>query len=347
MASYWLLLIVWLQLRCQQSDASAALVAQVSAGRCPGSALRTPRDHSDNGQDEAWSLSSRATAAGAVRWSATRVPGSDIKSGSWRRCCDTMGVELWGGDLTRSIIIVLAFAAFAMSLSACGSATTNTAPAGPASTPPSQPPSGTSDVGHPWSQQREGSGKIFTSVSFTDINHGWIVGFDGTVFATTDGGATWTEQSSGTSEDLTRVAFRDSTHGWAVGGNGTIIATSDGGVTWVRQDSGSTASIFDVAFPDATHGWAVGSSLSMSTVEFTGIILATTDGGASWNKQWTAKSVGSHADLSAIAFADGTHGWAVGDKGVILATTDGGVFWSLQHSEKVSGHTVDFLVILR
>ena len=46
----------------------------------------------------------------------------------------------------------------------------------------------------------------------------------------------------------------------------------------------------------------------------------TTGGGATWS----AQTSGSDADLSAVAFPNASHGWAVGNKGAILATTNGG-----------------------
>ena len=51
-----------------------------------------------------------------------------------------------------------------------------------------------------------------------------------------------------------------------------------------------------------------------------GVTLATINGGATWKKQGSV----STARLSAVAFPDATHGWAVGDYGAILATTSGG-----------------------
>ena len=52
-----------------------------------------------------------------------------------------------------------------------------------------------------------------------------------------------------------------------------------------------------------------------------GTILTTSDGGA----HWRAQSVGIDEQLSAIAFPDASHGWAVGSGGAIIATTAGGV----------------------
>ncbi len=69
------------------------------------------------------------------------------------------------------------------------------------------------------------------------------------------------------------------------------------------------------------------------------VILATTNGGATWS----AQSSGAHADtqLYGVAFADASHGWAVGDDtstgaSVILATRNGGATWSAQGSGVVA-----------
>ena len=56
---------------------------------------------------------------------------------------------------------------------------------------------------------------------------------------------------------------------------------------------------------------------------------------------WAFQDPGSYGDLNGVAFADATHGWAVGAtwdaatdtyKGAILATTNGGVTWSAQNA---------------
>jgi photosynthesis system II assembly factor YCF48-like protein len=95
-------------------------------------------------------------------------------------------------------------------------------------------------------------------VACVDANHGWAVGYDGTIVATTDGGATWTAQTSGTTNTLIWVSFVDANHGWAVGEFGTIVATTDGGASWTAQTSGTTNHLYGVFFVDASHGWAVG-----------------------------------------------------------------------------------------
>jgi photosystem II stability/assembly factor-like uncharacterized protein len=47
---------------------------------------------------------------------------------------------------------------------------------------------------------------------------------------------------------------------------------------------------------------------------------------------WLPETSGTMQDLRAIAFTDGSQGWAVGDGGTILRTVDGGASWSVQTS---------------
>jgi photosystem II stability/assembly factor-like uncharacterized protein len=57
-------------------------------------------------------------------------------------------------------------------------------------------------------------------------------------------------------------------------------------------------------------------------------IWHTADGGVEWTRQIEA----APRQLVGIAFADASHGWAVGTRGLILATTDGGTNWRTQAS---------------
>ena len=47
---------------------------------------------------------------------------------------------------------------------------------------------------------------------------------------------------------------------------------------------------------------------------------------------WNYENSGTYNGLGKIAFADATHGWAVGDAGTIVATTDGSATWTAQNS---------------
>jgi photosystem II stability/assembly factor-like uncharacterized protein len=58
-----------------------------------------------------------------------------------------------------------------------------------------------------------------------------------------------------------------------------------------------------------------------------GLIALSDDEGKTFR---VAKSVPAQVTLTAVHFADASHGWAVGHLGVILATTDAGETWTLQ-----------------
>jgi photosystem II stability/assembly factor-like uncharacterized protein len=146
-------------------------------------------------------------------------------------------------------------------------------------------------------------------VYFTDPNHGWVVGSDGTLLLTTDGGASWLKRDSGVSAHLYGVHFTDPNHGWAVGANGTILLTTDG-ASWQKRDSGVSVNLRGVHFTDPNHGWAVGGD---------GTILFTADGGVTWQK----RDSGVSASLFGVHFTDPNHGWAVGSNGTVILTTDG------------------------
>jgi photosystem II stability/assembly factor-like uncharacterized protein len=59
-----------------------------------------------------------------------------------------------------------------------------------------------------------------------------------------------------------------------------------------------------------------------------GHVLLSDDQGASWRQ---AKAVPTRAMLTAVYFADGEYGWAVGHDETIINTVDGGETWTLSH----------------
>lgn len=59
-----------------------------------------------------------------------------------------------------------------------------------------------------------------------------------------------------------------------------------------------------------------------------GHVLASVDG-----REWVQAEAPTRATLTAVAFADAEHGWAVGHDAVIITTADGGQNWSLQNFE--------------
>ena len=63
-----------------------------------------------------------------------------------------------------------------------------------------------------------------------------------------------------------------------------------------------------------------------------GHVLRSDDG-----QQWTQVPLPVRATLTAVHFADASHGWAVGHDAVIVASADGGRSWTLQNLEPARG----------
>ena len=119
---------------------------------------------------------------------------------------------------------------------------------------------------------------LLYGITFTDADHGWIVGEFGVILATVDGGQTWVAQSSTVETTLFGVSFADSQHGWAVGIEEVLLHTTDGGLTWSPQTvparAGFVLALYNIAVR-GNIGWAVGDS---------GLLLRSTNGGASWER---------------------------------------------------------------
>lgn len=163
------------------------------------------------------------------------------------------------------------------------------------------------------------------AVYFTDSQHGWAVGEQGTLLSSSDGGAYWQEQDSHTQESLRAIFFLpDGLRGWVAGDGGTILATLDGGKSWQTQHDGSEVLVALLFQADGLHGWAF---------SFNGSALVTEDGGKTWrlNEKIHLKLWATHQFLP-----DG-HGWTAGDSGDIQTTTDFGEHWQKQTSPTKKG----------
>lgn len=122
------------------------------------------------------------------------------------------------------------------------------------------------------------------------------------------------------------VALIDATHGWLVGDGGLVRVTEDGGAAWGPPASDPPkllAEWFDYRAVAARgdHVWIAGSPGSL--------ILSSDDRGETWH----TANTGISTPISAITFANETHGWAVGEFGVVLTTRDGGQSWRVQRGE--------------
>ena len=115
-----------------------------------------------------------------------------------------------------------------------------------------------------WATVRTGDpATIYHDVYFTDADHGWIVGGNGSggfILRTINGGFNdidWTEQTT-TGAALWKLFFLDASNGWAVGDNSTILYTTNGGDSWATYSiTGLTGgdSLRGAYFNAADTGW--------------------------------------------------------------------------------------------
>jgi photosystem II stability/assembly factor-like uncharacterized protein len=176
----------------------------------------------------------------------------------------------------------------------------------------------------------------FHGVSFTDRDHGFVVGPLGVILSTADGGATWIYRGNPRYGALRDVTFVDEFHGQIVGRNTgrpdaisyTTIGTNDGGDTWQVNMAGKPG---DTVSPINMHGVAVTAPMHAVAVGDFGRIFVTFDEG----KTWRNRRSGTNEALTDVAFADRRRGVAVGGinfqgdiRAVVLATNDGGESWT-------------------
>jgi photosystem II stability/assembly factor-like uncharacterized protein len=188
-----------------------------------------------------------------------------------------------------------------------------------------------------WVPQNSGTGAELRSVYFTDVNTGYVVGYNWdsvavVILKTTNGGTDWIAQNSGTLFMLHQVYFPKPDTGCIVGDSGTILKTTNGGTNWLLQYSGTTKNLNSVYFTDANTGYAVGDS---------GTILKTTDGGSNWVSQ----NLGTNYNLTSVHFPVTDTGFIIGHSEIygqygtinIFRTNNGGVNWAQQYSDSCTG----------
>jgi len=105
----------------------------------------------------------------------------------------------------------------------------------------------TIDGGINWTAQTNSTYHLFSSVSFTNSNNGYVIDYNKTVLNTTVGGVNWFMQSN-TGFWLRSIFFYDSVTGYIVGDNGTILKTINGGINWNSQTSSMTNPLNSVFF---------------------------------------------------------------------------------------------------
>ena len=193
---------------------------------------------------------------------------------------------------------------------------------------------------------------ILYSASFVDVDHGWVTGEMGRIWATENAGKSWEEQQlvlvpqykypTGPNDDsrftdfllpdFFSVSFRDQKHGAACGLEGWVIQTEDGGKTWrFAHQAEKPGAPPDTLVPGATQIPARDPLFSVDlfggdqgiTTGNTGTVLRLQTNGA-WAHDTSVPAI--PFPLSQARFFDAQHGWIVG-YGTILYTEDGGKTW--------------------
>ncbi len=159
---------------------------------------------------------------------------------------------------------------------------------------------------------------------FSDTDHGWVVGRQGTAILTDDGGDTWTPVKID-ELDMRGVYFSDTQNGWVVGNEGKLYSSVDGGHTWERKiftGYPQMDDLFEVMFVNDTEGFILG---------YHGVFV-TEDGGSDWVNNWLPIVEYRGAWSMTVvdedcSFLMGSQ-WTEADPELIYVTEDGGLNWS-------------------
>ena len=192
---------------------------------------------------------------------------------------------------------------------------------------------------------------VLYSASFLDVDHGWVVGELGRIWATENAGKTWNEQQQslvsqwqrqpGPNDDKNfldfllptffSVSFRDPKNGAACGLEGWVVQTNDGGKSWhFAHQADQPGSPPDTLVPgaqilarDPLFSIQLFGADQGITAGLTGTVLRLQSNGA-WAHDPSVPAI--PFTLSQARFFDAQHGWIVG-YGTILYTEDGGKTW--------------------
>jgi photosystem II stability/assembly factor-like uncharacterized protein len=203
----------------------------------------------------------------------------------------------------------------------------------------------TVDGGRHWASvgPADASALEFRDIEAFDARHAVALtigeGTDSRIYTTSDGGRHWTQtfQNDEPAAFYDCMTFLDPRHGLAlsdpVNGKFRILATSDGGRHWAVQSPTGMPAALTGEFAFAASGTCLvstrGKAYFASGGGATSRIFSSADFGRSWKVVDSPLPSGASAGIYSLAFADPSHGIAVGGDYVTpTAAPDGSAYLS-------------------
>lgn len=169
-----------------------------------------------------------------------------------------------------------------------------------------------------WTQRASNTAQALYAVHFPD-DHGYAVGYGGTVIESADRGQSWSAVPFPNTGDLQGVWFLSAAEGFVVGDSG-MYRTENEGNSWTPVPTPVQLPWRDIRFISPLIGFCGGGDFGQGT------ILRTQDGG----NTWAVVHGGGDQPIAAIQFPTADVGYAVlfGYSWSVLKTTDGGNTWT-------------------
>ncbi len=188
------------------------------------------------------------------------------------------------------------------------------------------------DLGSSWFQVVEGLGVLPANwaISFSDEQHGWVVGANGLTYRTTDAGQTWQLLNSGCGDEVHGIDFAaDDNFGVAVTHNGFLFRTRNRGASWDVRRLRETGVVFG-----RNEGFRAVDVIDSQTVVAGGaggIVFRSEDAGDTWLSLGYPYSLHGEFEILTIKFTDRLKGWIGGShyaSDSVYRTNDGGSSWT-------------------
>ena len=175
-----------------------------------------------------------------------------------------------------------------------------------------------------WTELNSGTSSTLTSVYFTDLNNGHVVGggtwYHGIYLQTTDGGENWQMDTLG-NKQLFGIHFNQYQKGHVVGIDGYLFKKDTPQSPWNFKKLPNWNILRDVCFADDDNGVVVGGD----ALKF-GVIMTL-------GENYIPIKVDTFDnELSAVCYSDETTIHAAG-YGIILRSTDGGLNWEISETK--------------